>query len=325
VLLGSVNDATGTDSATPMVALAKSLAANGKLVIALPELPRATTGGGWDASRVSQHLRVRQAILDLQGTPGIIVADPWPYMADPAGNGGPLPGILFDVPALHPAPLGHYYIGRAIADVVNTIMPAPSLLPVVNGGFFNATFGVNCMLNTNPLLTGTAGTVSGAGVTGSVADGWTATATANLTVAASKVMKNGVEWQQFIVSGTAADANQQLTLTQAIPVGNVTTGDKLETVCQIDVDAGTAGLWGPSLEVTPTGPGSFLSSTNWNSGGTSSGPPVNVAHTGVLRAPNYPVTSGLTQLLVGITCRAVQSVACSATFRVRSIGCRKLV
>lgn len=318
ILCSSINDATGADSVGNVQATIAALLAAGKTVIALPELPKSS---GWAANRIAQNLRVRQAVLDLQGTPGLIVADPWPDLADPAGTGGPTAGLYWDV--IHPNTLGNFYIGRAIAAAVNAQYPEPALLPVTNGGLYDATYNPLGVLNSNPLMTGTTGTFSG-GATGSMATSWGLAQTANLTAVASKVTSGGKEWQQVAISGTAADANQQVTLTTFPTIGNFAAGDKIEAVCEVDVNAGATGIWGPALEIQPTGSGTSLVSTNYYSSGRGNGVPLALAYSGVLRTPPMTVVSGMTQLWVGINCRAENGLAAAMTFRVRAIGLRKL-
>lgn len=326
ILMGSVNDSSGQASAQTMVALARAIAGAGKLCIAVAEIPRDITGGGWTTARVSQHLAVRQALLDLQGERNILVADPWPAMADPATNGGPKAGMLYDSPAIHQSPTGGYWIGQAIADIVNRTMPEPALLPATNGDAYDATVAPGGCLNANPLMTGTTGTLSG-GATGVVPTSWQLVRTGtSLTVVGSKVTVGGKEWLQVAVSGTAADASQSVTIQPATSVHTlVADGETLDTVGEFEMDAGNVGLWGPTLESYPIGTGGLQAqAANWWESGRANGLPLAIAHAGVVRPCLYVKAGTLTSLKPRWIARAESGAAVSATFRVRATAMRKL-
>lgn len=326
IFLASVNDATGASSVSNVTQIIETLTEAGKIVIAIPEIPRAITGGGWTTDRVTQHLGVRTAILAMQNNPNLIVADPWPYMADPASAGGPLSGMLYDSPAVHQAPTGGYYIGRAISNAISSIFPEPALLPASNGDVYHATYAPQGCLHANPIMTGTAGTESG-GATGDTPDGWQLVrGGSNLTVTGSKVTSGGKEWFQVVVTGTAPDANQTVTI-QPITSSHtsVSVGEQIEVVGEFEMDASNVGLWGPSLEIWPIGTGiGAAQAANWFESGRANGTPVAIAHSGVVIPRPYTVAGTLTSLKPRWVARAESGANVNATFRVRATAMRKV-
>jgi lysophospholipase L1-like esterase len=98
---------------------------------------------------------------------------------------------------LHPNYLGAITVGNAAGDAANLRIVSDSVLTGYNGA---GNFLVGA--SENPLLSGTAGS-KGTGVTGDVADLWTAeTNDAGITVVASKTTLNGRTAQRLVISGT---------------------------------------------------------------------------------------------------------------------------
>jgi hypothetical protein len=320
VLLSSVNDITGADSAGNVEATIRALIAGGKIVIVVPELPRIA---GWSNARIAQHMAVRRRCQMLaESLRGCYIADPWQKMADPA-TGGIAAGLYYDV-YVHMTKLGNCILGQAIADVAIGLTPEPSLLPAVNVGGYDPVYNPAGNITNNALMTGTAGG-KGAGVTGNVADAWTMTTTADLSAAASKVTVDGVEWQQVVISGTAGDTSQYVEIAQNIPVQKMQIGDRLRVVCEIEVDAGAANVVGPILSITGSGGTTSYVSTNFAAADDATGSSPSTAHNGVMRSPEIEIKTGLATLSVGLRVMARTDGAASMTFRVRACGLFKTV
>lgn len=317
-----VNDATGDPTLANNLAMIKALTAAGKLVIVTPELPRTF---GFSAQRLAQQVSVRDGLMALR-IKGVYVVDPWPDLVDYTTlTGDPVSGMYWDAQT-HPGNLGAFYWGKAIAAVLNQIMPEPYVLPATNGGLYDATYNPYGVLNANPFNFGTGGTLNG-GPTGSVPNSVTLTRTGTDIAVAStaSVSSNGKLWHQIAISGTPATNTQRATGSQSVPLANISVGDVIEGVCEVEVDAGVVGVHGPSLELNPTGGATTLVSGNYDTWARGVGYAPNVFHTGVIRTPRLIVQSGLTALNFQLIARAEQSQACAMTFRVRAMGVRKLL
>lgn len=106
----------------------------------------------------------------------------------------------------------------------------------------------------NPQLTGTAGTKTG-GITGEVADGWTAAGAFDGTMAcvASKVADfNGAIGQRFTFSGAAATAGRSISFSRSITFSGQI-GDQYEGWIDFQLDAGNQGVRNPGLIVSVPG------------------------------------------------------------------------
>lgn len=323
-VLCSINDATGDPSFENVVAIVEALSDTGKIVIVTPELPRIS---GWDVNRIAQHVAVFDRLRTLTRR-GVYISNPWPEMVDYTTlTGGPVAGMFYDSPPIHLANTGAYYVGKAVADVLNFILPEPAILPVTNGGVYNAAYNPRGFLTPNPMFYGTAGVLQG-GATGVAADGVTLTRSgSDLTVTAQKVTIAGKVWQEVTLSGTPTTQTNRVTIAQNVTLANLAAGDIIEgPVCELQVDAGSTGMHGPSLEINPVGGSTSGVSTNYDTWGRGLGYAPNVAHSGVLLGPDrVTIQSGLTSFPVQVIARAEQGVACSMTFRVRAMGTRKVL
>lgn len=213
------------------------------------ELPR---GGAYALSgqQLSNHLALRDWILGYVPGLGVGVCDPWVDFIDPesAAAGLPLEGLLHD--GLHPGPAGAPLIAKRFAPLLDAIYVAKLPLPLFESPY-DASTNVYGWLNTNALLTGTAGTKSGsANATGDVATGYNMAGTnwTGATVACSKEANpHGGEYQVFDLGGTPTTASSVLVMEYTIPMASLAAGNKIRAMCRYSF-AGLQGVAGIALD-----------------------------------------------------------------------------
>lgn len=224
----------------------------GIIPIIVAETPR----GGANAltgTQLANHLAVRDWIKSYFPTIGVRVADPWPDLISTvpaeATAGLPKAGLFHD--GLHPSPDGARIIGRHIAAQLIDLFPAKLLLPTFVSAYeaTNNKFG---QLTANPLITGTAGTLSGsANSTGVLADGWSCTGsswTGGSVVLSKEANPSGGEYQVMTLSGTPTSSGSIVVFSQTISLANVANGNKLKAMAKIS-HAGLQNVAGVALEI----------------------------------------------------------------------------
>ena len=234
LVLGGTNDAAGlVDLATitaNLTAIYDRIADSGGRVVAVTVPPK--TGAS-----SAQNLRIAEVnrwIKQQGGTrPGLVACDVYPALVA-ATSGDYAAGMSAD--GTHPAPQGASVMGKIVADTLTPLIPALDVLP------YGAVDTAN--LITNPLLTGTGGTV-GTGGTGSVATGWQVHPDQGVAsvFACSKVARtDGIagEWQQVVVTSGQVKANFNVS-----GFGTTyNTGDRVYAVCEFETDADLAAATG---------------------------------------------------------------------------------
>lgn len=323
IVMCQVNDATATvPSVSNLTAMADLITAAGKMAVFVAELPAGPIAE-WDSARVARHMGIRSRIMRFAERPGIRCVDVWSQLIDTSSTvGGWLPQMTYD--NLHLTCTAARILGNAVWDAVTDLCRTPAPLVVTNADVYDATNNPLGSLVTNGLMQGTAGTKSGTGSsTGTVADGWNVAATASYSAASSKVSVGGRDWQQVAFSGTAVNAGQSVLLSQSLDVSKLSAGDVVELLGEIQVDAGSVGLYGPMLELNVNGSVTELSVGYQSPASATSANPT-VAWGGVFRSQPYPIPAGLTTLAVQVAVRGLSGAAMSATFRATSISLRKL-
>ena len=267
---------------------------------------------------------------------GVTVIDPWGDIADPASLYGDfLAGMVNAGDVAHITSASAYQIGKLLAAEFNRLYPPIDWLPKSNTDLFDATSNPVGALNTNPMMLGTAGTLSGTTPTptGQVADGWTLSGVdAGLTLAASKQIVGNDTRQRLVLGGTpGAGADRIITLGQAVSQssGRIVAGDVLEGFARVSVAAST-GFYGLALILQETynpGSGSVTVQTNCgNSGQGVDNLMPTEAWSGVLRLPPLVIPAGtLTSLQFRLRAWAQQSTAVSATIDVTGMALRKII
>lgn len=322
---GGTNDLALTyeESIANLAAMYDALLGAGCRVIAVPILPR----GDVTTTLLNKILRVNQWIVgQREARRNFAVVDCSLVWTDPA-TGAPRPAYTAD--NLHPNSLGAYFIGKEIAAVLSAWFPTPLILPANPLDVYSATDNPAGNLLSNGGFTGTTGTLSN-GFTGQLATGYSSNGVntpAGGAVAFSKVTKSdGRIFQQLAFSGTynsAAPAAQQITGPNLIT--NVSEGDVLEAMVEVEVDAGAQNLAFIGSQLTIAG-ASGRNSFEMQGDSTFTLP--GEAWSGILRLPRLTVPAGATSIAfnhrwqikgVGV------SSALAATIRFGASSVRKIV
>lgn len=151
---------------------------------------------------------------------------------------------------VHQSNLGGYKTGIPFATYLQATFPALSFLPADVNEVPSANSLSSLLLN--PLLIGTAGSL-GTGITGSAPTSWTVersggggTQTATSTVQAAA---DGGPGNECLIVPTFGAAGDIIRLKQDATIGNVNTGDIVQGMARVTVDAGgTAALAGVSID-----------------------------------------------------------------------------
>jgi len=333
IVLGSTNDRgaanmTAQATITNLTAIRDKLRAAGKIVVFVAETPRGDTTfttNRLSGQQLAYHVKVRQWILSQVAQPGVFVADPWSYMGDPASTTGDA-RVGYTHDGLHMNTTGAFYLGTAIAKVLNFLFPEPNILPVSNVDQYSVDNPQGCV-NLNPMMTGTAGTAATGG-SGQLADSWSGTNAAGASGATrtyTKVTKNGQEWQQCVLGGTASGTAAALDIARQIGLqAKVIPGQYLEAIADIEFDAGLVNVMSIQLGITITDPVNGTVSI-WD-GDRYTGLSVipGVAGAGILRVPRMLVPAGATDVRLRLTAYAVDASAVSGTIRCRALALRHL-
>lgn len=333
IVLGGTNDRgsanmTAQQTITNLTSIRDQLRAAGKVVIFVAESPRGDstfTANRLSGTQLAYHAQVRQWILNQTGQPGVYVADPWPYMCDPASvNGDCKVGYLHD--GLHPNTTGAFYLGTPIAAILNFLFPAPNILPSSNFDQVSVDNPLGCV-NLNPMMTGATGTPATGG-TGQLADNYTGTqasGASGVTRTYSKVTKNGQEWQQCVLGGTASGTAAAVDIARQIGLqAKVVPGKYLEAVADVEWDAGLSNIQSIQLGIVITDPVNGTV-TIWDGDRYTANSVVpGVASSGVLRVPRMLVPAGATDVRLRLTAYAVDASAVAGTVRCRALALRHL-
>lgn len=333
IVLGSTNDRgsaamTAKQSIDNLTSIRDQLRAVGKVVIFVAEVPRGDTA--FPANRLSgtqlaYHAQVRQWILNQAAQPGVYVADPWPYMCDPSSATGDCKvGYLHD--GLHPNTTGAFYLATPVAAILNFLFPAPNILPSSNFDQYSVDNPLGCV-NVNPMMLGTGGTPATGG-SGQMSDGYTGTQASGangITRTYSKVTKNGQEWLQCVLAGTASGAAAAVDIARQISLqSKVVAGEYLEAVVDIEWDAGLSNIQSIQLGIAITDPVNGTV-TIWDGDRyTATSVIPNVAASGILRVPRVLVPAGATDVRLRLTAYAVDASAVAGTIRCRAMALRHL-
>lgn len=102
----------------------------------------------------------------------ILLCDPFPLLVDSASaTGAAVTGYLADT--LHPAAKGAFWAGWALYKTLDPILPTTPTICTTQADLYDATYNPTGNLLANGILDGTAGTETGAGVSGDTATSWT--------------------------------------------------------------------------------------------------------------------------------------------------------
>lgn len=213
----------------------------GIIVILATVHPRSTATWGADTTARNKYNRVNSWIRRVAARmDGVYIHDAAKYLTNlSSADGEPITGVLKS-DDIHLTPKGAYLSGVKLGELIGKIFPGPIL---GNSGAaddaYDAADNPDGNLLTGRRMLGTGGTV-GAGVTGSVATGWTLARTTGSTVTcvASKETDpdlGDVQVMTFTLPGGGA-SNDVFMLTGAATTGPVE-NDWVQGGCHIDVGA----------------------------------------------------------------------------------------
>lgn len=329
VVLGGTNDwNTITDSAVTIAnlkAIEDLAISRGQILIWLNETPR-DGANALNATQLRNHLNVVNWIRNRATVPGVYVAESFGALVDPAsGSAASLTGRLAD--GLHPNAYGAHAIASALVPIFNVLFPPRNLLCQTAADAYDATNNPRGVLNANPMMTGTGGTVTapGAGsLSGPLASNWTATLTngTGLTVALSKVTSGGKDWQQIAISGTPTVAGSVARIAASASIASsISAADVIDQVCEVEVDANQTGINAIQLEAS-------LSAVNRRDMAAYNATdlwPV-AALSGVQRiGPFVAGAEAVAFYKPQVSIYLLQNVAVSATIRLRALSARKVI
>lgn len=267
---------------------------------------------------------------------GVSVIDPWGTIAAPSSAYGDFLSTMVNASDVaHFIPASAYQIGKLLAAEFTRLYPPIDWLPKSNTDLYDATSNPVGALNANPMMLGTAGTLSGTTPTptGQVADGWTLSgADAGLTLAGSKQVSGNTTSQRIALGGTPGSGSDRLvTLGQAVSQsgGRIVAGEVLEGFARVSVGAST-GFYGLALVLQETynpGSGNTTLETRCgsNGGGVDNFMPTE-AWSGTLRLPPFTIPAGtLSSLQLRLRLWAQQNTAVSVNVDVTGMAARKIV
>lgn len=171
---------------------------------------------------------LRDYILAMPGTfPTLVpinVSDAWVDETAPTLR-KPLTSVSTD--GIHPKAEKWEYVGTVIAPQIASALPAALTLGEIS----------NLAVNANALLTGTGGSVGGAGsMTGSMADGWTVTADAGVAGTLSR-SGDGYQRIEFAVAGASNISTTRLRVSRVISITEDMAGTMLRALTRIKINA----------------------------------------------------------------------------------------
>lgn len=325
VLIGTNDANSSVPFATTKANVDASIAllqAAGMTVIVIAELPRGdgtNTSARLTATNLKHFLQYAEYLRRLKTTPGVFVADPWQYWADPLSTTGDVVSPTYTKDGLHEAPIGAYYIALALVPIVNAIFPPVDILPTANSDLFDATDNPWGCLNSNPMMDGTAGTFNATGGSGVVATGWSENAGPTWTRVYSKAtLANGKPAQQVVLGGTGTTSG--VGFRQIITAGNLTIGDQVQAVASVEIDASAANTSQLALQLLDNN--TITSGDMRRTLTTETIPNIASQIRVILRTPVYTLTS--TTLQLQFFMNVLNAVTPAATIRMGQVCLRKV-
>ena len=185
-------DRTAVATFADMRAMYAKAWAIGAQVIATTCPPRNT----FNATQMKEACKLNTMLRNFAATnpTGFALVDQWKVLADPS-TGNYLSGYTAD--GIHPTALGAWAVGKEFATAFSRFLPAPTT------GLARCNVNDDNLL-TNPMFINSGGSISSAGITGTVGSGWVAFSDDPATVVASASLvarTDGLgKWQQVNVT-----------------------------------------------------------------------------------------------------------------------------
>jgi len=326
IVEGSPNDGRDSLTAAQTIANYKSiydaLQAAGIVIIALPMTPL-----GNPYTNQINNLSQQNDWLFRQPSirPNFYIADIRNVLGDPTNSYNWRSGLA-DSDLVHPNSRGCYYVGKTVAEIINSL-PYTVLKPYSSqGDVYDATLNPSGNILSSPKMNGTGGTVTttgtSTGISGTAANSWTlAAGTASGLGGATVAGSNGVDatnvaTQTLTIGGTMSSGTTQgFDFTQAsINPAKFSLGSTVEAMLPIAVTTPFSNILSMEwrLDITQTIGGV---SSNWTA--SDLGPAVNPDlmpdenWSGLLRTPQYTIdpTAVISAVQVGLRIRFFDTTA----------------
>lgn len=322
------------------VAIVQRLRSAG-LVIVLPAPPRAS--GTLTTAQVGYQQRFTNFQREFcYANLGYIFCDYLGYWTDQTSALNiPRAGVTMD--GIHPNSTGAYYMGKALADIINTLLPPlpTSFLPASD--IYNATYNPTGNLlfsgTTNlGLLAGTGGVQSAnAGLT-YAGTGFatlnffqrlaaTSTATVTLSKENPRIDAGRLSGERQIIQLAAASgggADEIYMILYTVPIVSVAVGDWIYAECNVEVTAAPVNIISIDMYMLETRPANSQASADmlFNTGG---GLWPSVTYQGVMRSPPIQRQSDSTVIQMQVRIRAkTDAGAASVTMKLGDVTVRKV-
>lgn len=325
-LEGGSNDFTNSDPNISSLASVKAnwlvcaqrLRQTGALIVIIPAPPRA------GAVLTAAQLKVQMAFTTFQrefchANPGFLFCDYLGYWLDQtSATSVPLAGMVKS-DNLHPTTIGAYWMGKALADLLNPYLPQRPTNLVANADIYDATNNPTGSLlytgaSNRSLVSGTGGTetananltYTGGGTGGGLAAGWTflrGTSTSvctvtntkqNPTTAAGRASGERQIIQIAASSGGGADEVYNFRFTPAL--ADVAAGDWYYGEVLVEITAAPVNMNALELYVLETRPSNSQTSIDGSFSTSLAGVWPQVTDLRVLRSPPIQRTSDASAL-----------------------------
>ena len=345
VVEGGTNNITAAATFTSMKAtwttIIDRLVGAGITPIVTPICPR---GDALTATQIRTQMRFNKFVEEYALAHKEVIYVNWnKYLQDmTSAIGAPISGRMRS-DNIHPAIPGGFYMGLALAEVLNTIIPvSPTSMNQGVTDYFHVTDNpAGNLLYTGTTsqggLLGTGGTqTASAGLTysGNLAAGWTAirgtatsTCTETLTKENPRTDQSSGE-RQIVQIATAADggADEIYNIRYTPALADVQAGDVFYAECKIEVTAtGAAQVRALELNLFENRPTNAQSSVDNGSNDNASGflPPV--TWSGTFRTEPITRQSDTTSLQINVRARINATGAGAITFKIGDMAVRKVV
>lgn len=330
-ILATTNDRSNSftlaQSIANMTQIISTLTGVGKRVLLVSEMPRGNATfqapQRLASPQLDYHIAMHRWFQQQASVPGVIVVDVWSsLLLDPTSS----TVADFD-PAktddgLHPNAIGAYLMATKALAAIQQILPPIDLLPASNLDVITAS-NPRGSVSPNPMVSGTGGTLvqTTGTLTGPIASNWRVESQnfGGLTATLSQPTINGQLWQQAVITGTPTGP---AVLNFRHFGMTVNTGDVIEAVAAIQIDAGQTGVRAATIQ-WQDGTGTIYIDGGFVAQIVGAAQYPNVALDMIFKTPARPTTG--TALNDALNFLFTQGTVVSATVRFRAASVRKVI
>ena len=311
VVLVGINDiSAGVATATiisNLQSIYSKINAIGATVVACLEYPSSSAYS--TTAKREALMQLNHAILDYARThSNVVVANLYDALIDPtSATGAQKTGTLHD--NIHPSVAGARLCATEISNVMTTLCPAQRIFSTSKIDVVSATHqGGNLVLN--GCMAGTAGTNTGTGMSGNVADSWfNFLESGTATSVSSKVARTdnySGEWNRQTIAATADNSIIRLRQTVTLPA-QVAVGDTIEAYCELALSSVVGVVDSVHFVIYLMDAGFTNTLAAWSI--EPSGDPA-TAFSGVLKIDPVVIPANTTQMFVMVRCQLDNGASC---------------